>query len=206
MKDSWHNTELGNKKYPKLLISRVTKNYENQKIYEDVITAELKKRGVDAIPIHAMLDKEEKVANKAALEKAVTKSGADALLSIQTTNVEQRTNVQPGYIDSYPGYWYPSAFPRWDMYGYYGGRSTYYEPPLSVRTMWQLFRRMCSMPPPANLSGQVLSRAPSLAMPSASARILQMILSTHWPRKDLSEFILLFISDTIILFYLICFF
>ena len=130
MTDSWHNPNLGGKKYQKLLVSRVAKNYGNQKIYEDVISAELMKRGIEAVPIYVMLDKGEKVANKQALEKAVAKSAADAVLSIQTTNIEKRTDVQPGYIDSYPGYWHPSAFSNWDMYGYYGGRSTYYEPPI----------------------------------------------------------------------------
>ncbi len=54
MVDSWHAPNQG-KKYQKLLVSRVTKNHSNQKIYEDVLSAELKQRGVEAVPAHMYL-------------------------------------------------------------------------------------------------------------------------------------------------------
>jgi len=129
MVDSWHAPNQG-KKYQKLLVSRVTKNHGNQKIYEDVLSAELKQRGVEAVPAHMYLKNGDTLAKRQALEKAVQESGAEGILCMQTTNMEKRTNVQPGYMDNYPGYWYPSAFPYWDMYGYYGGASTFYEPPV----------------------------------------------------------------------------
>ncbi|WP_243372470.1 DUF4136 domain-containing protein [Geotalea sp. SG265] len=129
MVDSWHAPSQG-KKYQKLLVSRVTQNRSNQQIYEDVVSAELKQRGVDAVPAHLYMKNGDTLAKRQALENAVRESGAEAILSIQTTGMEKRTNVQPGYMDNYPGYWYPSAFPYWDMYGYYGGAATFYEPPV----------------------------------------------------------------------------
>lgn len=130
MVESWHNPNISGKKFQKLLVSRVSKNQSTRNVYEDVISAELKRRGIDAVPIHTMVPKGESLADKTTLEKAVRESGAEGVLSIQTTGMEKRTNVQPGYMDNYPGYWYPSAFPYWDMYGYYGGRSTFYDPPV----------------------------------------------------------------------------
>jgi hypothetical protein len=129
MVDSWHAPNQG-KKYQKLLVSRVTKNRTNQQVFEDVVSAELKQRGVEAVPAHLYLRNGDTLAKRQALEKAVQDSHAEGILCIQTTGMEKRTNVQPGYMDNYPGYWYPSAFPYWDMYGYYGGASTFYEPPV----------------------------------------------------------------------------
>lgn len=128
--DSWHTPNLTNRKYHKLLVSSIVKSSNTLKVYEDVLAAELKQSGIEATASYLLMPKDEPVSQQA-LEKAVKESGADGVLSIQTTMVEKRTNVQPGYVDNYPGYWYPPAFPYWDMYGYYGA-TTFYEPPSMV--------------------------------------------------------------------------
>jgi len=129
MVDSWHAPDQKGK-YKKLLISRITNNRESQKIFEDVISTEFKRKGVEALPAYMFLRNGETLARRDVLENAVRQSGVDGVLSIQTTTVEKRANVQPGYMSNSPGFWRPSAFPYWDMYGYYGWSSTFYEPPI----------------------------------------------------------------------------
>lgn len=128
--DSWRAPNLTSRKYHKLLVSSSAKNPDTRKVHEDVLAAQLKQGGIEAVASYLLIPKDEPVSRQT-LGKAVQESGADAVLSIQTTIVEKRANVQPGYIDNYPGYWYPPAFPYWDMYGYYGA-TTFYEPPTMV--------------------------------------------------------------------------
>jgi len=54
-------------------------------------------------------------------------SGAEAILTLQTVKVEHQELVQPGISTIYPDYWYPPAFPSWDLDSYYGSM-IYYEP------------------------------------------------------------------------------
>lgn len=128
--DSWRSPNLAGRKYHKLLVSSTAKNDNTRKVYEDVISTELKRNGIEAVAGYLVMPKDEPVSPQG-VEKAVKESAADGVLSVQTSMVERRANVQPGYIDNYPGYWYPPAFPYWDMYGYYGA-TTFYEPPTVV--------------------------------------------------------------------------
>jgi len=45
-----------------------------------------------------------------------------ATATVQTIKVEQQTTIQPGAVGTYPGYWYPQAYPGWNLPGYYGSR------------------------------------------------------------------------------------
>lgn len=125
--DTWRNPGLAGQRYQKLLVLSITKNDSARRVYEDVLTAELRERGVDAVPGYNLITGYEK-GDKQTLEKAVKESGAQGVFTVQTIRVEKQTAYQPGYIENYPGYWYPPAFPAWNMYGYWGA-TTYYEPP-----------------------------------------------------------------------------
>jgi hypothetical protein len=127
--DSWRNPSLSNRRYHKVLVVSVSRDENTRRVFEDVVSAELGQRGITAVPGYTLIAKEEK-ANKEVMERAVAASGAEAVLTIQTIKVEQQAGYQPGYVENYPNFWYPPAFPAWNLYGYYGS-STYYEPPTS---------------------------------------------------------------------------
>jgi hypothetical protein len=126
--DTWRNPDMTILKHRKLLLVYISKNDTTSRLYEDVLASELSRRGVASVTGYAILPEGKKV-NRQNLAKGVEQSGADAVITMQTVRVEQRTTIQPGYEEIYPDYWYPGAFPRWDMYGYFDGYS-YYEPPL----------------------------------------------------------------------------
>jgi hypothetical protein len=125
--DSWRNPNLPGLRYHKVLVASISKNENTRRVFEDVISAELNQRGITAVPGYTLIAKDEK-ADKDAMERAVKASDAGGVLTIQTIKVEQQAGYQPGYVESYPNFWYPPAFPSWNLYGYYGS-TTYYEPP-----------------------------------------------------------------------------
>ena len=127
--DTWRNPDMTMLKHHKLLLVYISKSDNTSRLYEDVLASELNRRGVVSVSGYTLMPEGKRV-NRQILTKGVEQSGADAVITMQTVRVEQRTTIQPGYEEIYPNYWYPSTFPRWDMYGYFDGYS-YYEPPPS---------------------------------------------------------------------------
>jgi hypothetical protein len=124
--DTWRNPDITGLKHHKLLLVYISKNDTTSWLYEDVLESELDQRGVASLSGHTILPEGKRV-NMQTLARGVGESGADAVLTMQTIRVEQKTTIQPGYADVYPDYWYPVAFPRWEMYGYFD-RYWYFEP------------------------------------------------------------------------------
>jgi hypothetical protein len=117
--DTWRNPGVHPAPLHKMLVVSITKKDTNRVVYEDVMASELAKHGIDAVASHLVLPGGLKP-EREALDGAVRKAGADSVLTVQTIKVERQTTIQPGYVNNYPGYWYPEAFPTWDLYGYYG--------------------------------------------------------------------------------------
>ena len=124
MVDTWRNPTVKVARLHKVLLVSITKKDNNRSVYEDVLASELGKHGVVAIASHTLMPSGTKT-ERADLDAAVKKSGADAVLTVQTVKVERQTTVQPSFASTYPGYWYPEAFPTWDLYGYYGSMDAY---------------------------------------------------------------------------------
>jgi len=128
--DTWRNPDVSAvKRYHKLLISSTGRNLDERRVYEDVIASELRQHGIQAVASYPLMqpEGEDKVA---ALNKAMQLSGADGVLNVRTTMVEQKVSIVPGY-GGYPDFWYPPAFHTWNMNGYYG-TSMLYEPPAII--------------------------------------------------------------------------
>jgi hypothetical protein len=125
--ESWRSPYLPGHKLHQVLVVGLFNKSGNCLIYEDLLASELTRAGVAAMPGHAVIPAG-KEPTREVLEEAVKKAGADAVITMQTVGVEQKTAVQPGYATVYPDYWYPPGYPRWDPYGYYGYMS-YYSPP-----------------------------------------------------------------------------
>ena len=123
MVDKWRNPGLPAAHLHRILVS-ITKKDNNRAVYEDVLVSELGSHGVEAVASHTLMPSGAKT-ERALLDGAVKKSSADSVLTVQTIKVERQTTVQPGYTSTYPEYWYPEAFPTWDLYGYYGSMDAY---------------------------------------------------------------------------------
>lgn len=122
--DTWRNPGTHPARLHKVLVVSITNTQSSRGVYEDVLVSELGRQGVEAVAAHTMIPGGAK-ADRTMLDQAVKKAVADAVLTVQTIKVEQQTTIQPGYVDTYPGRWYPEAFPTWDLYGYYGSMANY---------------------------------------------------------------------------------
>lgn len=123
--DTWRNPSLQTPRLQKVLVVSITKKESNRRVYEDMLASELSRRGVGGVTGHSLLPGTSQP-DWNALDRAVKQTGAQAVMTVQTVKVEKQTTVQPSNIGTYPGYWYPQAFPAWDLPGYYG--SMYYGP------------------------------------------------------------------------------
>ena len=122
--DSWHNPSVPAARPHRALVVSITKKDNNRAVYEDVLASELSSHGVEAIASHTLMPSGVK-AERGVLDEAVKKARADSVFTVQTIKLERQTTVQPGFASTYPGYWYPEAFPTWDLYGYYGSMDAY---------------------------------------------------------------------------------
>jgi len=120
--DTWRNPSIPAHRFQKLLVVAIAKSAESRRVYEDVLASELSQRGVEAVQGSNYISA---VADRQTLEKTVKAAAAEGVVTIQTVRVDRQTAMQPGYMNTYPGYWYPPSFPSWNFYGYYG---SYYEP------------------------------------------------------------------------------
>jgi hypothetical protein len=124
VKDTWRNPGVHPPKLQKVLVVSFTKKDSSRRIYEDMLVNELSRHGVDAVAGYTLISSDGK-APWSVLENAMKKVAAQAVLTVQTINLERQTVVQPGYVSAYPGNWYPEAFPTWDLQGYYGSMANY---------------------------------------------------------------------------------
>jgi hypothetical protein len=121
--ESWRNPTVRAPRLQKVLVVSIAKKDSSRRVSEDILASELARRGVEAVPGYTLLPAGKSDAK--ALDEAVKHAAVQAVLTLQTVRVEQETTVQPGYVTTYPGHWYPEAFPAWDLYGYYGSMANY---------------------------------------------------------------------------------
>ena len=122
--DTWRSPGSHAARLHKVLVVSITRKDANRAVYEDLLASELGQHGVEAVAGHTLMPGRLK-GDPDLLDQTVKKAGADAVLTVQTVKVERQTTVQPGYLDTYPGYWYPEAFPNWDLHGYYDSMTGY---------------------------------------------------------------------------------
>lgn len=122
--DTWRNPEIRHARLQKVLVVSITKNDSRRRVFEDILVSELSGRGVNAVAGYTQIAAGER-ASWNVLEKAMNKVDAEGVLTVQTIKVEQQTSIQPGAVGTYPGYWYPPAYPAWNLPGYYGSMASY---------------------------------------------------------------------------------
>lgn len=124
MVDTWRNPELRVQRLKKVLVVSLTRKEANRRVFEDMIVSEMSLRGVEAVAGHTVIPGGG-LPDWNVLDQAVRKTASQAVLTVQTIRVEQQTTIHPSSINTYPGYWYPSAFPAWDFPGYYRSMAVY---------------------------------------------------------------------------------
>jgi hypothetical protein len=85
-----------------------------RRVFEDTMVARLKAAGAQAVPAYAYLDGDGP-ANERAIDAAIAKAGADAVLMARLVGIDSRVNVSTAMV---PG---PVMGPGFGWYGMYSG-------------------------------------------------------------------------------------
>jgi hypothetical protein len=127
----WINPQAGNRLPVKsVMVIGVNRDSTARRIYEDAMVAELTARGVKAVQSYKFLP-DDGPAEQQAIQAAVAKVGADAVLISRTVSVSNEVRVSPGFVAGPPwGFGWPG------FYGYYHSYwSAAYAFPPSVYTV-----------------------------------------------------------------------
>ncbi|TGU72510.1 DUF4136 domain-containing protein [Geomonas terrae] len=125
MVDTWRNPSLRGEGIRKVLVVGFSPKQSSRVVYEDTLVSELSSHGVEGVASYSV-NQGNALPDWYALDRAVRRVGAQAVLTVQTIKVERQTTVQPSAVATpYPGYWYPPAFPDWDFPGYYRSMAAY---------------------------------------------------------------------------------
>jgi len=123
LQHSAKDATLPAKKYQKLLIVGITEKSERRQVFEEVLAAELQKRGVIAIPSYTITGVTEKL-TWAAGEEAVRKTGADGAITTRMIALKKDTSVNTGYVMTEHGFA--------DGYGVHVTYATFIHQPVEV--------------------------------------------------------------------------
>jgi hypothetical protein len=92
---TWRDPTYEGPPFTKVLVLGATDNPDNRRIFEDVVVAELKARGVDAVASYPLISNESDVKRDKVMD-AVKTSGADSVLSTRLVGIETKTTQVPG--------------------------------------------------------------------------------------------------------------
>ena len=120
---SWKEQTAPKKTYREFLVVGITENRQMRQVFEEVLAAELRKKGVSATPGYTITGVEEKQSRES-LEKAVHKTAVDAVMTTRVTARKRATDTRVGYVMTDRGFTNPylsdyDVMPM-DMYGFYG--------------------------------------------------------------------------------------
>jgi hypothetical protein len=96
------------KSYRSFLVVGITQNLQTRQVFEGVMAAELRKRGLSAVPSYTVTGVEEKL-SVALVEKAALAAAVDAVITAKVVDLKRKTHKDVGYamtergVDSYAG-------------------------------------------------------------------------------------------------------
>lgn len=123
----WQDPAYAGGPLKKIIVLGLGGDGATSKTFEDIFAAELKRRGVEAIPGHQLFAPDRQPAREA-IEQAAKNVGADGFLVARLVKTDKETQYTPGYSPTDPpGVGYFNNF-----YGYYSAAVTY-SPPVAFQ-------------------------------------------------------------------------
>jgi len=121
MVNQWSNPAYTSPSFKKVMVIAVTKQNAIRRTFEDEFAAQLKTRGINAVPSYLYISQDDPV-REAVLKQAIKEAGADGVLITRLVRVQQKTEIAPGYYAPDPAMAvHPLYTTAWN---------DYYEPPL----------------------------------------------------------------------------
>ncbi len=121
MVNQWSNPAYTSPSFKKVMVIAVTKQNAIRRTFEDEFAAQLKTRGINAVPSYLYISQDDPV-REAVLKQAIKEAGADGVLITRLVRVQQKTEIAPGYYAPDPAMAvHPLYTTAWN---------DYYEPPI----------------------------------------------------------------------------
>ena len=114
MVESWKDRTVPGKSYQNFLVVGITENLQMRQIFEEVLAAELRKKGVAATASYTITGVEEKL-SRGAVEKAVQATAVDAVITTRVVDFKKKTQKDVGYVMSDRAKIGPVSFATFDL-------------------------------------------------------------------------------------------
>lgn len=85
------------KNYRNFLVVGITENWQRRQIFEEVLSGELRKKGLVATPSYKVTGVEEKLSREL-IVKAVQKTRVDAVITTRIVDTQQKKHTDVGYV------------------------------------------------------------------------------------------------------------
>jgi hypothetical protein len=119
----WRDPSYSGTAFKKVLVMGVSETTGVRRIFEDEFAAKLKSVGVVAVPSYTFIP-QDGPADRATLDAAITKAGAQGVLVTRLLKVDRRTQYSPGSVWAVPAVGHYR-----DFHGYYSSIWVQYAPP-----------------------------------------------------------------------------
>ncbi len=119
----WQDPAYSGGPFKKIIVLGLGSDGAMSQTFEEIFAAELTRRGVDAVPGHTLLPRDQQPSREA-MEQAAKNVGADGFLVARLVKTDKETQYAPGFSPTaVPGVGYYNNF-----YGYYSSAVTYTPP------------------------------------------------------------------------------
>lgn len=94
--DSWKDQQSQTKTYRDILVVGITKDRQTRQVFEEVMVAELRAKGVSATPSYTITGIEEQL-SRALVEKAVQTTSVSAVITTRMIDLKNTSRTAVGY-------------------------------------------------------------------------------------------------------------
>jgi uncharacterized protein YceK/N-methylhydantoinase B/oxoprolinase/acetone carboxylase alpha subunit len=101
--NSWKDQLAPKKSYRDFLVVGITSKWQTRQIFEEVLAAELRKKGISATASYTLTGTEEKL-SRSLIEKVVQASGFDAVITARLVDLKKKSHTDVGYTMTSRGY------------------------------------------------------------------------------------------------------
>jgi hypothetical protein len=122
----WRDPSYSGGPLRSVLVMGISEETGVRRIFEDEFSARLKSVGVIATPSYTLIP-QDGPAERAVLDAAIARAGAQGVLVTRLLRIERRTNYAPGYVWAVPAVGYYRNF-----HGYYSSAWVRYAPPQAI--------------------------------------------------------------------------
>jgi hypothetical protein len=95
--ESWKDQETPRKRYGDLLVVAISENRQARQIVEEVLAAELRKKGLSATPSYTVTGVEAQL-SRSLIEKAVQATAADSVVTTRLVDLKERKHSSGGFV------------------------------------------------------------------------------------------------------------